>query len=159
MLIACAGSLGLCYSAWWIWQNRDSEISGRDIAAIVAVEMPWLWIQFCMLAFLISRTYLHEIRRSEAEIRNIKPKMSHWRNDVLAILLLFATIIPVALAGHHALFLPFMFACWTIAFLAWAALGLVSWSITRLIDRPTKVFARAEEAAGRAGKPAGVDSR
>lgn len=145
LLLACAGSLWLSYSAWWIWQHRDSSTNGRDIAAIVAVEMPFLWIQFCMLAFLITRFYLHEVSRSEAEANQRNPTVISWRNDVLAILLVLGTVIPALLAGDHALFLPFIFTCWTLAFMAWGVLGLVSWFIGRLVDRPTKVLAQTEQ--------------
>ena len=145
LLIACVGSLWLSYSAWWIWQHRDSSTTGRDIAAIVAVEMPFLWIQFCMLAFLITRFYLRGVSRSEDEANKRNPMVSHWRNDVLAILLVLGTVIPVLLAGDHALFLPFIFACWTLAFMAWGILGLASWLIGRFAERPTRASARAKQ--------------
>ena len=157
MLIACAGSLWLSYSAWWIWQNREGSINQRDFAAIVAIEMPFLWIQFCMLAFLMTRVYLHRVRRLEAEANNRNPTVSHWRNDVLAILLVLGTAIPVSLAGHHAIFLPLMFICWILAFMAWGVLGLVAWFIGRTADRPTRASAQAEQAAANDGlTPSGM---
>lgn len=144
MLIACVGFLCLSYSALWIWQNREGSISKRDIAAIVAVEMPFLWVQFCMLAFLMTRFYLHGARQLEAEANKRNSSVSHWRNEVLAILLMLGTVIPVSLAGHHALFLPFMFLCWILAFIAWGVLGLMAWLIRRIADRSQRASAQAE---------------
>jgi hypothetical protein len=136
VLIAGLGSLGLGYLAWWIWEHRDWEDGKRDFAAVVAVEMPFLWIQFCMLAFLIVRYYLYNDHRPDGTDRPAGPGRMHWNNNLLACLLAVATVIPVVLAGHHALFLPFMFVCWCLAFLAWGTLGLVSWSYRRCFYRP-----------------------
>lgn len=130
MLIACAGSLAVSYSAWWIWQHRDSGMLERDFEAILAVELPWLWIQFCLVVFLLVRVYLHNNRRSETGAQ-VNAGPSPWRNDVLAILLACGTAIPIALAGHHALFLPFMFLCWVLAFITWSVLGLLAWVMRR----------------------------
>jgi len=149
--------MALSYSAWWIWDNRNSLESKRDIAGIVAVEMPLLWIQFCMFAFLICRIYLHEVRRLEVEAGKLKPKTRNWRDEVLAILLVFGTMIPAMIAGHHALFLPFMFVCWVLAFVAWGVLGLVSWSMGRLFDRQTKVWTAADQVAASDGNPPSRD--
>lgn len=143
-LLAGAGCLALGYSAWWIWANRDSVIFQPGVADIVAVEMSWLWVQFCMLAFLVSRSYLHAARQWGVQQGQHQLKTSHWRNDVLAFLLAFGTVTPLVLAGQHALFLPFMFACWVLAFVAWGSLGLVSCVVGLLFGSPARVPAQAE---------------
>jgi hypothetical protein len=85
-----------------------------------------------MLVFLITRFYLRGVSRSEAEADERNPKVSHWQNEVLASLLVLGTVIPALLAGDHALFLPFTFVCWALAFVAWGVLGLASWLLGRL---------------------------
>jgi hypothetical protein len=50
MLLACAGSLAASYTAFWIWGNRNSVISQRNLDASLAANMPCWWINF-YLAF------------------------------------------------------------------------------------------------------------
>ena len=129
LLLGCAGALVVSYSAAWVWRHRDNVERDRGPAAILAVEMPWLWVQFCILMYLMTRIYVQKTNQSNVENSAPVPGPSPWLTNVLAVLLAVATVVPVVLAGHHALFLPFMFMCWVLAFVTWNVLRLMAWFV------------------------------
>lgn len=82
LLLALAGSLAAAYTAAWTWEHR-AEWNKRPTSDLVAAaEMPFLWLSFCLAAFLIARW------RNPKQANSIaaETRPAHWR--LLGVLML-----------------------------------------------------------------------
>src|SRR5438128_2443977 len=49
LLWLAAGCLAVAYSSHWVWSHRHDGTMSPDLAAWVAVSMPWLWGSFVVI--------------------------------------------------------------------------------------------------------------
>ncbi len=55
LLWLSGGCLAVAYSSWWMWDKRNAGIVEPNLATVVAVSMPGLWMLFCAVVLLAGR--------------------------------------------------------------------------------------------------------
>jgi hypothetical protein len=118
MFLACAGSLAVSYTAFWIWCNRVSGLVSPSIAATLANQMHLYWAGFCMLFFVYTRWNRNVHVNANAEKSGTRPL------KMLESLMVIGAVSTFVLAPSRWDVWPMLLvAFWSLAFVIW---GIVS---------------------------------